>query len=280
MNIITGYRGEAHVTAQQDRDTNMSIFGTGTHIMPVGSQMAATIISANEVDIADGLVIAEGCTAEIPRGTTESMTIENGTQGMLRIDLIVAKYTKNSGTSVESMELDVITGTPAASSPATPSHTTGSIANGDTLVEFPLYKVTLDGITIESVECLVDVITFADGTDLTNLSNLVGSTSMGTTATTVTGAVAEVNSALSALRKNLQMGYKYVTHTAAGVVSVGVTFPTAFDGAPVVMAMPSGAYPQNMSISMGTITATGFTMNVYRSSASGTGVRWLAFYEG
>ena len=108
MNIITGYRGEPHITSQQDRNVNIGIFGSGTHIVNVGSQMAATIVSANEITIADGLMVAEGCTATIERGMTESMMIENGAQGMLRKDLIVARYTKTSGTGVEDMQLAVI----------------------------------------------------------------------------------------------------------------------------------------------------------------------------
>lgn len=158
MNIILGYKNDPHITSQQLRDTNIGIFGSGAYILDVGSKMAATVISATKVDIADGQIVCEGCTAEIAHGTTESLTIANGTQGMLRKDLIVAQYTKNSGTGVENMGLAVKTGTPAASNPATPSYTTGSIADGDTLVEFPLYQVNLDGISITSVTALVDTI--------------------------------------------------------------------------------------------------------------------------
>jgi hypothetical protein len=120
--------------------------------------MAATVISANEVEIADGALVAEGCTAEIQYGTTESMTIENGEQGMLRVDLIVARYTKTAGTGVESMELAVIKGTPAASNPAVPSYNEGTIADGDSPVDFPIYRVNIDGISITSVDPLVDTI--------------------------------------------------------------------------------------------------------------------------
>ena len=158
MNIITGYKGEPHVTSQQLRDTNIGTFGGGAYILDVGSQMAATVVSANQVDIADGLLVAEGCTAEVARGTTESMTIENGSQGMLRTDLIVARYTKAAGTAVEDMELAVIKGTPAASNPATPAYNEGLIADGDSPVDFPLYKVNINGISITSVERLVDVL--------------------------------------------------------------------------------------------------------------------------
>ena len=163
MNIITGYRAEPHITAQQDRDVNIGIFGASAKILKgVGSEMAATVVSANEVEIADGTLVAEGCTAEIQYGTTESMAIENGEQGKKRIDLIVARYTRDSGTAVENMELAVIKGTSAASNPAVPSYNTGTIADGDSPVDFPIYKVNLDGISITSVNAMVDVVNIPD----------------------------------------------------------------------------------------------------------------------
>ena len=162
MNIITGYRAEPHITAQQDRDVNIGIFGASAKILKgVGNEMAATVVSANEVEIADGTLVAEGCTAEIQYGTTESMTIENGEQGKKRIDLIVARYTRDSGTAVESMELAVIKGTSAASNPTAPAYNEGTIADGDSPVDFPIYRVNLNGISITSVDPLVDKINIA-----------------------------------------------------------------------------------------------------------------------
>ena len=207
MEIITGYRGEGHVTSQQNRITNIGIFGSGTYIIGnVGSLMAASVISANEVQIADGLLIAEGCTAEIPRGTSESLTIENGSQGTKRKDLIVARYTRESGTRVESMELVVITGTPASSNPAAPSYNTGSIAGGDTLVDFPIFTVNIDGITIESVTRLVGYAevsskSYVDAIN-TTLTNLINTTknnlqsainTLSSTLTTVSNRVGTAN---------------------------------------------------------------------------------------
>lgn len=217
MRIITGYRAEPHITAQQDRNVNMGIFGSGTYIVDMGSKMAATVVSANEITIANGLLVAEGCTAEIERGTSESLEIANGSQGMLRTDLIVARYTKASGTGVEDMQLAVITGTPAASNPADPSYNTGSIAAGDTPVDFPLYKVSLNGISIETVTRIPSIVSVAKTSDVsavssalstlsntvTALSNKIGNTAMGTAATTVTGAIRELLTKINTLTSNL-----------------------------------------------------------------------------
>lgn len=210
MNIITGYKAEPHITAQQDRNVNMGIFGAGTHIVNIGSKMAATVVSANEITIADGLLVAEGCTAEIERGTSESLEIANGSQGMLRKDLIVARYTKAFGTGVEDMQLAVITGTPAASNPALPSYNTGSIVQGDTLVDFPLYTVNLDGITIDSITSMVDKVELSKKSVVDALAETVntfvtkvGNVAMGTVATTVTGAIKELLTKINANTSNL-----------------------------------------------------------------------------
>ena len=183
MNIITGYRGVGHIYSHHDRETNIGIFGAGAHILDVGSKMAATVISANEVQITDGLLVAEGCMAEVARGTTESMTIENGSQGVLRTDLIVARYTKAAGTAVEAMELVVIKGTPAASDPATPSYNTGLIADGDSPVDFPIYQVNLNGISITSVDALVSTVSVLDAitalqSTVTELQDTVSNTKL------------------------------------------------------------------------------------------------------
>ena len=231
MNIITGYRGEPHITGQQDRDINMAIFGPGLHIMDIGSNLAATIVSANEISIADGLLMADGCAAEVARGTTESMEIENGAQGMQRIDLIVARYTMVAGTGVEDMELAVITGTPAASSPAVPAYTAGSIESGDTLAEFPLYQVAINGITIESVTRIPKVVGVAEKSEFTTLKNKVGTTAMGTVASTITAAIRELLTKINANASNVADARRRATELETKTQGiVGTRYYTVSEG--------------------------------------------------
>lgn len=155
MQIVTGYEGTPHVTAWQDRDLNQGIFGSGTYILSVGSKMAASIISNNEIRIADGAVVMQGCLGVIQKGTYDTIAIDNGSQGLARHDLICAQYSKNGSTGVESMSLVVIKGTAAATA-TDPAYTSGDIQNGDTLAQVPLYRVVLSGLTVTGVERLVD----------------------------------------------------------------------------------------------------------------------------
>ena len=209
MNIVTGYRGEPHITSQQKRNINIGIFGSGAHIIKgVGAELSAAVISANEVEIADGMIMCEGCTSEIAHGTTESMTIDNGTQGKLRIDLIVARYNRNTSTGVEDMTLIVIKGTPSASDPQTPAYISGSIAEGDTTVDFPIYQVNLNGISITSVDPLVSTVSVLNA--ITALQNKVDNTKL-----TV------VNAPLGTLPFN-NVG------AAGGAISVAQYIPTGY----------------------------------------------------
>ena len=158
MEIITGYTGKPHVTAEQDRDVNEGIFDTGSFVLKTGSQLAAELVSNNEIKVRDGVLVIQGCTAVIKKNTYDPVTIANGSQGMKRIDLIVARYNKNEETKIEEVMLKVIQGTPNASTAAVPTYKTGYIQSGDLVADMPLYKVTLDGLNVTSVDKMFTVI--------------------------------------------------------------------------------------------------------------------------
>ena len=91
MDIITGYTGSPHVTAEQDRDVNIGIFGAESYVLRTGSQLKAEVSSNNEIKVRDGVIMHQGCAASIKKNTYDSLTIANGSQGMKRVDLIVAR---------------------------------------------------------------------------------------------------------------------------------------------------------------------------------------------
>lgn len=155
MRIITGYTGEKHITPADDASLHKGIFGDGDYVLPTGSQFEATIQSNTEIRIADGDLVMQGRHARIDSGY-ESLTIENGSQGMYRNDLIVARYSKDSSTSVEAISLAVIKGTAVSGSAVDPNYNKGDINNGETR-EFPLYRVVLNGINIALVTPLFEV---------------------------------------------------------------------------------------------------------------------------
>ena len=90
-------------------------------------------------------------------GTYDEVTIQNGTQGMKRIDLIVNRYTKNDETGIEENEWIVLMGTPDAESPVAPAYTEGNLQNGDLVDDCPVFEVHLDGINVTEVVSLLSV---------------------------------------------------------------------------------------------------------------------------
>ena len=187
MDIITGYVGSPHVTAEQDRDINIGIFGAESYVLRTGSQLKAEVSSNNEIKIRDGVVMHQGCAASIKKNTYDSLTIVNGSQGMKRIDLIVARYSRNQSTKVESLTLKVIQGTPVTGTPSAPGYTTGDIQAGDLVADMPLYQVVINGLNITEVKQVfntVDTVAGLNGklekkTDTTTLGFEVSETFTG-----------------------------------------------------------------------------------------------------
>ena len=157
MEIITGYVGKKHVTSEQERDVNQGIVGPGSYVLKTGMQMEAEVSSNNEIKIRDGVLMHQGCAASIKKNTYDSLTIINGSQGMKRIDLIVARYEKNRDDETESINLEVIQGTPEESNPAVPEYTEGSIQAGDYIADMPMYQVIINGLNITEVKRLFEV---------------------------------------------------------------------------------------------------------------------------
>jgi hypothetical protein len=263
MNIVTGYRGVPHVTSQQDRYINQSAYGLGSYVLPIGNQMSATIDSATQVTISDGGVSVQGCVGVIEYGQSESLAIESGTTGMQRHDLIVARYTKDTS-GVEDIQLVVLTGVPTTGTAEDPAYTDGSIAAGDTIVDFPIWRVNINGIAIESVTRV--------GSIGETLATLAQKYQQITSAVTI-GANNVVHF------RNLQGGATAaVNHpSGGGTVITPVTFTTPFTVTPYVVATVLTANPQENSVSVQDITTTGFKIVTYRSTAGSLSVRWLAF---
>lgn len=151
MEMVTRYAGEAHITAEGWGDLNRGIVGTESYALPVGREFEADLVSNNLLKIYDGCGVMQGREVRIPAGQSEEVTIENGTQGEKRIDLVVERYSKNEDIKIESSETILIKGTPSETDPQVPDHIEGDIRAGDMTADWPLYEVELDGINVVAV---------------------------------------------------------------------------------------------------------------------------------
>lgn len=155
MEIVTGYRGVPHVTADDVANFNKALFGSGEYVCATGKQLGYEVESNNLIKIYDGDVLFQGRHARIEQNTVDECTIENGVQGQIRHDLIVVRYARD-GEGIESTEIVVIKGEPGNTG-VDPDLKVGDISNGDSVHEMPLYRVIVNGLNIESVTPLFNM---------------------------------------------------------------------------------------------------------------------------
>ncbi len=241
MEIITGYTGKAHIFSEQDRDVNIGIVGEGSYVLQTGMQLEAEVSSNNEIKIRDGVLMHQGCTASIKKNTYDSLTIINGSQGMKRIDLIVARYERNQDNGAESIGLKVIQGTPAESNPAVPSHITGDIQSGDAVADMPMYKIIIDGLNITEVQKV-----YSEAPNIT-----------------------ELNRKLPFCGR----GKGTVTSNEANSLNIPVTFPTAMNNTDYVVCAnlvtgSIGAFDKNYDVEVIVTkkSLTGCTLSIMRGT--------------
>ena len=158
MRIVTGYRGEPHIVSDDLQAFNKGAIGDA--ILPIGQRLHAELTTSNNLRIYDGTAIMGGVEFRVEPGTYDDVAIDNGSQGMNRIDLVCARYQKDGSTGVESMSWAVVKGTSSSGTPSAPSYTTGDIIEGATDVYFPMYRVRLTGLAAEVTE-LCSILTAA-----------------------------------------------------------------------------------------------------------------------
>lgn len=157
VEIITGHTGTQHVTAEASGALHAGVIGSGKYVLTGGNQFAAEIVSNNLIKIKSGELVNQGRHMRIPVNSYEEATIQNGTQGMKRHDLIVMRYKNDTSAQVESAELVVLKGI-SGTTAYDPVYTKGDILSGDLQDDFPLYRVSLNGLTVESVTPLFNVL--------------------------------------------------------------------------------------------------------------------------
>lgn len=159
LHLITGYAGQEHITSADQGAYNIATYGGGNFVFDGrGRKFAQTVLSNNSVSIADGEAMMQGRYIKMAAGTSEEVTIKNGTTGNNRNDLICIRYEKSSVDATESANLVVIKGTPTTGTATDPEYNSGSITDGDdTIADFPLYRVKLNGINIETVQKMFTV---------------------------------------------------------------------------------------------------------------------------
>lgn len=220
MKIVTGHKGEPHITANDVLSENQGVFGEEEYALDVGQKGRAELISNNEVRIYDGEFMMQGIHFRIEPGKYETVTIENGTQGMKRIDVIYAYYTRDSSTGIEDVVLRVQKGFNTTGEPRKPAIPTGNIRGGSKMSGMALYAVKLDGLSVVSVEPEFKVL---DG-------------------------IAKLNAGLEA--QSSTVGANYIKYENGTLIQFGRTSTEAKKQGEVTVTLPLGFVDETYSVNI------------------------------
>lgn len=197
VSLVTGYTGTEHVTSGQDGARQAGTVGTGMYALEtVDEPLKATLENANTVTVGPGDVLINGRHVQLTGSTTFAIPV--GTQAQQTSNLLVLRYARDDS-GVETVQALTLTGDPAASDPQDPALATGSILDGDTPVDMPLYRVITTGI--ETAQPLKLFSTIAPLIDLPGASGEPLPISLGGTGATT------ANAARSNLGLDGQTGY-------------------------------------------------------------------------
>ena len=156
--LITGYWGEPHVTAENDRGINAAMFGAGRFVLPVGEQFKAEYIGNNTIRLHDGKLMDNGAAAGIPVGEYVDLLIANAGQGMNRNDLIVFQYSQDVSTLIERGKFIVVQGEETTGTAVDPALTQSDLLSGKaTLDQMAMWRVSVSGTVISTPVQLFDV---------------------------------------------------------------------------------------------------------------------------
>lgn len=84
VHLITGKGETEHISSVDVWSFNVGLAGLDDLVFKNGTAIIATVVSNNEIRISDGDAFLQGRHIRIPAGDYESMTIENGSQGLKR----------------------------------------------------------------------------------------------------------------------------------------------------------------------------------------------------
>lgn len=126
--------GTPHISSDDLAALNEATIGKRDCVMKWGDDFKAVMTNANTCLVGTGVGMVGG--KRFWNQAAVSLTVQGGTQGQKRNDLVVARYAKTSA-GIESITPVVIKGTPVAGEPADPA----TAAN-----DLKLWRIPLDGI--------------------------------------------------------------------------------------------------------------------------------------
>lgn len=156
IELITGFTGTPHIGSSDFGAFQAGLVGPGDYALATGDQLKGTMSNATTFALQSGDAVLNGRHVHLT-GTTTA-TVQSGTQGQKRNDIAALRYTRDTATNIETVQLVIIKGTATTGTPADPTHNKGLITDGVSVHDMPLYRIPLNGITVGTLVPLFNVL--------------------------------------------------------------------------------------------------------------------------
>ena len=159
ITIYTPTSANAHIYAEDDAQLWRSLFG-GSGITLADNRLACTKVNDNTVRLASGQYSNQGYIICVQGGTTEDLTVDSGTAGAYRHDLLVAHFTRGSGDTADTHVFEIVKGTDASTASAAedPTLTQNDLTSGGSERQEALYRLVISGTTLSAIERVAPLI--------------------------------------------------------------------------------------------------------------------------
>lgn len=144
--IVDGMTGTKHISSDDLSALNVATIGKANCVLKYGDDFKLTMASANSATLGTGVGMVGG--KRFWNQAATSLTVQSGTQGQKRNDLVVARYAK-TGAGIESITPVVIKGTPSTGTAADPATTSNDLK---------LWRIPLNGISVGTPVKLFDTV--------------------------------------------------------------------------------------------------------------------------
>ena len=142
--IVDGMTGTKHISSDDLSALNIATVGKADCVLGYGDNFELTMQSANSATLGTGVGMVGG--KRFWNQAATNLTVQNGTQGQKRNDLVVARYAKTSA-GIESITPVVVKGKPSTGTAADPATTSNDLK---------LWRIPLDGISVGTPVRLFD----------------------------------------------------------------------------------------------------------------------------
>lgn len=142
--IVDGMTGTKHISSDDLSALNVATIGKADCVLGYGDDFKLTMASANSATLGTGVGMVGG--KRFWNQAATNLTVQSGTQGQKRNDLVVARYAKTSA-GIESITPVVVKGTPSKGTAADPATTSNDLK---------LWRIPLDGISVGTPVRLFD----------------------------------------------------------------------------------------------------------------------------